>query len=152
METDEKRIRALWNNGKTSVILRRDGKGEKLRVRVANNPTHDYLVQGRLMGGRRIRPIWDYQGNYWETPKSWFNGLVHEFLQREGSLYVIQPYREQEKCCPACQNAKGHECQCSCMGEFHGAANINSGWFIVSDTFATRWGRRKLACRLIKAK
>ena len=142
METDEKRIRALWNNGKVSVILRRDGKGEKLRIRIANHQTHNFVVQTMLKGDRRIRPKWDYRGSFWEVPKSWFDDLVREFVQREGSLYVIQPYREQEKCCPACQNAQGHECQCSCMGEFHGAANINSGWFIVSDTFATRWGER----------
>jgi len=37
-------------------------------------------------------------------------------LAKYSKVYVIQPYREQEKCSPTCQNAIGHECQCSCMG------------------------------------
>ncbi|MEP1497973.1 MAG: hypothetical protein ABJK50_20985, partial [Pseudophaeobacter sp.] len=64
---------------------------------------------------------------------------------------IIQPYREQEICARACQEALGHECQCSCMGANHGAGNDGS-WFEVSDTFSTRWGDRELACRLLTAR
>jgi hypothetical protein len=60
-------------------------------------------------------------------------------------LYIIQPYREQEKCSPSCQDAEGHECQCSCMGRYHGIGRV-------SDTFATRWGDQELACRLLTVK
>ncbi|WP_354134437.1 hypothetical protein [Bradyrhizobium sp. S3.9.1] len=66
-------------------------------------------------------------------------------------VYIIQPYREQEICARACQEAQGHECQCSCMGANHGVGNDGS-WFEVSDTFSTRWGERELACRLLTAR
>ena len=64
---------------------------------------------------------------------------------------ALQPYREQEVCARACQEAQGHECQCSCMGANHGIGNDGS-WFEVSDTFSTRWGERELACRLLTAR
>ena len=76
---------------------------------------------------------------------------IERSLAEYGKVYVIQPYREQEKCSPACQNATGHECQCSCMGLYHGAGNDGS-WFEVSDTFAARWGEQELACRLMTAR
>jgi hypothetical protein len=64
-------------------------------------------------------------------------GSVDRSLAKYSKVYIIQPYREHEKCAPACQNAIGHECQCSCMGLYHGAGNDGS-WFEVSETFATR--------------
>jgi hypothetical protein len=63
---------------------------------------------------------------------------------------LIQPYREQEKCAPSCFNARGHDCQCQCMGANHGRGGPNAGWFVVSDTFATKWGEEHLACRLME--
>jgi len=77
--------------------------------------------------------------------------LWSEQLADYGKAYVVQPYREHEKCSPACQNARGHECQCSCMGLYQGQGNDGS-WFDVSDTFATRWGEQVRACRLMTAK
>jgi hypothetical protein len=79
------------------------------------------------------------------------NHFVDQSFRRYGKVYIIHLYREQEKCSPACQNAAGHECQCSCMGRHHGAGNDGT-WFEVSDTFATRWGKKELACRLLTAK
>ena len=84
-------------------------------------------------------------------PKSWFNDFVDRALRRYGKVYIIQPYREQEICAQACQEAQGHECQCSCMGANHGIGN-DGNWFEVSDAFSTRWGERELACRLLTAR
>ncbi|WP_309142130.1 hypothetical protein [Bradyrhizobium diazoefficiens] len=105
-----------------------------------------------LQNGRRTEPEWiggDHA--YWELPKAWFNDGVDRALLRYGKVYIIQPYREQEICALACQEALGHECQCSCMGANHGIGNDGS-WFEVSDTFPIRWGERELACRLLTAR
>ncbi|MER8584799.1 hypothetical protein NKH19_06035 [Mesorhizobium sp. M1338] len=88
---------------------------------------------------------------YWELPRNWFNSFVNRALDRYGKLYVIQPYREQEKCARKCMEATGHDCNCSCMGRNHGAG-ANGGWFEVSDTFATRWHEKEIACRLMVSK
>jgi hypothetical protein len=77
---------------------------------------------------------------------------VEQTLKKYKKLYIIQPYRVQEKCAPACWNAEKHECQCSCMGENHGMGNPSGKWFVVSETFATTWRQNELACRLLTAK
>lgn len=135
-------LKRVWSQNAIPVVLRRNGKGEKLRVRLPYSENN----RGWLQDGRRTSPAWSSKNKCWELPKNWFNNLVTQALHRYGRLYVIQPYREQEKCSPKCLEATGHECQCSCMGANHGAGNDDS-WFEVNETFATRWGGRNLACR-----
>lgn len=144
-------LKAVWNNNSTSIILRRTGKGERNRIRLRGSQVRqrdDYFWLREL---GRIKPIWIREKNYWETPKSWFNGFVEKSLSDYGSVYIVQPYREQEKCSPACRNANGFICQCSCMGANHGSGD-GSGWFDVSETFSTRWGPSEVACRLLTSK
>lgn len=144
---DDSELKAIWNQGTVPVILRRSRKGQQLRIRLP------YADDNRswLKGEHTRTPHWSSEHRCWEAPKAWFNELVEQCLQRHGKVYIIQPYREQEKCSSACMNAHGHECQCSCMGANHGAGNDGS-WFEVSDTFATRWGDEYLACRLMTAR
>jgi hypothetical protein len=142
--TSRDKLNYVWNQERVPVILRRSGKGQRLRVRLPYAEGNRMWLQNR----RRTNPIRNSAEKCWELPKAWFNDLVERALLRYGSVYVIQPYREHEICAPACQNAMGHECQCSCMGLYHGAENDGS-WFEVSDTFAMRWGGLELACRLM---
>ena len=141
------RLAEIWRQDRVPVVLRRGGKGELIRVRLP----HDRENRSWLRNARPRAPSWSDELQCWELPKAWFNDLVDRGLQRYGAIYVIQPYREQEKCAPACLNARGHECQCSCMGANHGAGNDGS-WFEVTETFATRWNGRELASRLITAR
>ncbi len=141
---DRLTLKYVWNQKQIPVVLRRAGKGERLRVRLPYEKLNRYWLQN----GKRRSPVWINDIQCWELPKIWFNDFVNRSLERYGKVYIIQPYREQEKCAPACQNAVGHECQCSCMGAHHGAGNDGT-WFEVSDTFATRWDKRELACRLL---
>jgi len=134
----------VWSQGRIPVVMRRTGKGQLLRARLPYAGTNREWLQN----GRRRKPIWISTRRFWELPKAWFNDFVDRSLERYGRVYIIQPYREQEKCAPACQNAIGHECQCSCMGRYHGVGN-DGAWFEVSDTFAFRWNDRRLACRLL---
>lgn len=137
--------RLKWVLAQTSTpVAMRLGKGHKLLVKLP------YALDNRhwLQAGRRTSPNWEPEAKHWELPQSWFNDLVNRTLDRYGKVYVVQPYREQEVCAPACWNAVGHECQCSCMGARHGSG-ASGGWFIASDTFAVRWGPRFLACRLV---
>lgn len=143
--TDSHRIREIWNQTRVPVIYR-GGTGKKLMVRL---PFRDDNRQF-LRSDKRNNPAWIKDKKYWECPASWFNDIVRRTLDRWGSAYVIQPYVEQEKCAPACWNAEGHVCQCSCMGANHGSQSSGAGWFVVSDTFATRWNNSELACRLMR--
>ena len=134
----------VWNQKRTPVAFRHTGKGDLLWVRLPYSSSNRQWLQN----GRRNNSAWKSTEGYWELPKAWFNDFIERALDRYRSVYIIQPYREQEKCAPACMNAVGHECNCSCMGQNHGAGNDGS-WFEVSDTFATRWGGREIACRLL---
>jgi hypothetical protein len=144
VSTKMDKLTYVWQQEGIPVVLRRTGKGQRLRVRLPYAETNRQWLQN----GRRTSPAWIAGKKYWELLKAWLNDFVERSLVKYGKLYIIQPYREQEKCAPACQNATGHECQCSCMGLHHSAGNDGS-WFEVSDTFATRWGNQELACRLM---
>lgn len=142
--SEEQRARSIWNNKKIPIFLRR-GK-DSLRLRIPYNPSNrDWLRTSH----RQHAPVWDKEGRYWELPKSRFNQLVEQILDKFGSLYIIQPYREMEKCSPSCISAQGFECTCSCMGANHGSHN-HSEWFEVSEAFAFRYGESHLACRLLQ--
>ncbi|NEK54589.1 hypothetical protein GUK36_35095 [Rhizobium leguminosarum] len=147
MMRDPSSLIAVWQQQNIPVAWRSGEKGQPLLAKLPYRTDNKAWLSS--MG--KVRPHWNAEQKYWEIPKSWFNTLVDRSLERFGKIYVVQPYREQEKCAPACMNATGHECQCSCMGANHGAGNDGS-WFEVSETFATRWHDRELACRLMISK
>lgn len=140
-------IRAIWNQKDIPVVYRPPQQGKILFRLPFASDNRSFLQQGR-----KNKPEWLTDKKCWQLPRSWFNGTVELVLRRHKKLYIIQPYREQEKCAPACWNAMGHECQCSCMGENHGQRQLGGSWFIVSETFATTWKAKQLACRLLEVK
>jgi len=141
----EQKIKAIWLQSAIPVVYR-EGKGQPLLLRLPyRDDNYDWLKNDR-----RTRPKWTpAPGKYWKIPNAWFNDLITRSVKRFGSIYVIQPYRKQEKCARACWEAKGFECECSCMGENHGSEDPGRGWVEIAETFATRWRQRELACKLI---
>lgn len=146
-KSTEERLRRVWNQRDIPVLLHR-GKGNRPRMRVPKDASNISWVRKN----RHTIPKWDIDKKYWEVPQSWFNLLVRECIDTFGKVYIIQPYRAQTKCAPACWHATGDVCECSCMGEHHGMENPDGNWKIVSDTFATHWGDQEVACRLIERK
>lgn len=142
----ERRLKSIWDQTEIPVILRRTANGAKIRLRLPYSKTNRQWLQN----GHPPLMDWIPAGAFWEIPKAWFNDFVNRALVKYGKLYIIQPYRETEVCARACMEAKGHECQCSCMGANHGAGMGNK-WFEVSETFAVRSTQRVLACRLLIA-
>ena len=133
----------VWRQHDIPVVIRR--RHAKIRVRL---PYADNNRQW-LRNDRRTEPEWNPGKRCWELPQAWFNNLVNQAIQRWGKVWVIQPHNVMEKCAPACQNAQGHVCECSCMGENHGAGNDGS-WFEVDETFAFRWQNLGMAAKLLK--
>ncbi|GEM_PF-566510 len=144
---DNQQLREVWNQRAIPVVFRR-GPGEGLMIRMP------YSSQNRewIKAEHRREPNWNMKFRCWETPRSWFDDLVTRFLRKFGKVYVIQAFREQQKCAPACWNATGFDCECSCMGQNHGSGNPAGCWHIVSDTFAIEWSERQYSCRLIESK
>jgi hypothetical protein len=135
----------IWRQGHTPVLYR-DTAGKRLLVKLP------YAADNRswLRADRLRHPEWDAQYTCWEIPRSWFESVIRQCLTRYAAVYVIQTYRPYEKCAPACWDAEGELCECSCLGERHGM-NIDPSmrWHTVSDAFAISWGEKQLACRLL---
>lgn len=132
----------IWRNKYIPVVYKPQGK-DPLLVRVPYAPNNrDWL----LSNGRSI--AWIAQFKAWEIPRSRFNEVVELCLDRWLQVYIIEAYRELEKCAPACWNATGYDCECSCMGANHGSGQPLD--HVVSDTFAFEWKERQLACRLVQ--
>lgn len=135
--------REVWKQTSIPVVYR-PGK-EPILVKIP------YAEDNRdwLRGGKRSRPKWDAKYKCWIVPLAWFEDVIRRLLDRFGQVYVIEGYREQQKCAPACWNAVGAHCECSCMGANHGSQAGGGKWHEISETFAVRWGERKLAVRLL---
>lgn len=99
----------------------------------------------------RNRPKWHPSDKSWHCPKAHFEELVQVLMREFRGVYVIQHINKHEVCAPACRNAKGLHCECSCNGKNHGSGN-DSGWYDVSETFSVRHIGDDLAVRFIKAK
>lgn len=146
---NEERLRRVWNQKAVPVLLRRESGKLRLRLQISNDPIRWFgSTQNWVRADRHTIPEWFPKLRFWEVPASWYNDLVKQMLDYFGSVYVIQPYREQEVCAEQCWNAKGHDCQCSCMGANHGQGK-HGDWLEISETFATRWGSLEMACRLL---
>lgn len=141
--TDQiKEATAIWNQARVPVVYL-PPKGP-IRVRLP-------YAEGNkewLRDERRSRPKWNPTDKYWTLPRAWFDDFVSRTIERFGRVYVVQPFRVMEKCAPACWQAKGFQCDCSCMGGNHGSQS-SEGWREITETFAVRWGDSQLGCRLI---
>ena len=146
---DKDRIKEIWLQDAIPVLFRK-GTGFPLLLR---NPYRDDNREW-LRNKRRSKPKWIIENNYpyWKIPKIWFDDTVTRALERWQKLYIIQPYAERETCSRKCVNAKGHECECSCMGARHGSGYLGNDWFEVSETFAMTWKSAEIACRLLVVK
>lgn len=140
------KLMAIWQQRNIPVLLNR-GKNKRLRMRFPEGHDHHSI----LHVSRKHRPLWIEDKKYWDVARIRLNEIVKHTLATYGKLYVVQPYRVQERCAPACWDAEGHDCQCQCMGEHHGSRSNGQGWFIVSDVFASRYQDQELACRLLTA-
>ena len=65
--TESAKLKRIWNQKKIPVILRRNGKGEKLRVRLPYSDNN----RDWLQNARRTSPEWLSELQCWELPKAW---------------------------------------------------------------------------------
>jgi len=153
-------IREVWRQaekpGGIPVVFKR-GPDKRIMLRLPSNSDpmayHDWMGNRDWLHGANTRhPLWNPGKRCWEVPRTWFDMIVFACLARYGKSYIIHGYREKETCAPACWNARGFDCNCSCMGEHHGMGNPAERWYVVSETCAVHWGPRKYSCRLLESK
>jgi hypothetical protein len=144
MRSDVRDAVEIWRQTEIPVVYRPGDSRLQVKLPFAEG-NGDWL-----RNGKRTNPEWNSKFRCWKVPQSWLDDVIRRALQRYQRVYVIQPFREEEKCAPACRSARGFKCTCSCMGKHHGSEGDGSGWFIVSETYQVRRGDRVLACRLIE--
>lgn len=140
-------VSAIWNQKRVPVVFRPGAQDQPgLLVRLPyHSGNRDWL-----RGGRRRKPEWDPTEKLWKVPRAWFSVIVNACLDRFDEVYVIQPHNPMEKCAPACWEAKGEECQCSCLGVHHGEGRPGGRWYEVSDALAVQWQGSELRWTLLK--
>lgn len=80
---DQLTLSYVWKQKQIPVVLRRTGRGERIRVRLPFADDNRHWLQN----GRRTAPEWiGGTEAYWELPKSWFNDLVDRALVRYGKI------------------------------------------------------------------
>src|SRR5258708_35512814 len=135
MDPNDPKLRQVWAQQAIPVVVRA-GRVRPLVVRLPYSTGNRSWLQGT---SQRV-PEWLPAFKAWSIPKSWFERVLRAAIGKYGSVYVVQPYRTSEKCAPACWNAVGADCECSCMGANHGSANPDGRWHVVSETCAVKWG------------
>ncbi len=143
MEKRDPKLIEIWRQNKIPIIFRRD-KPNPILIKLPGSLRDEYSW---IRGSNRYKPKRAEKYSGWEIPVSWFDKIIERCLERYNQLFVIQIYRELQKCAPACWNAQGFHCECSCMGANHGMGHPGGNWYEVSETFAFEWGEKKYACR-----
>ena len=145
MVKDKELIRIWREQKKYPVVLRKAGPPLLVKLPQADDNLW-WLKDAHVRW-----PTWNGGGHRWEVPMAWFDDVVRRAAARWGAVYVIQLVREHQVCAPACWNAEGVHCECSCLGENHGSGQPEGRWYEISETLAFNWEDRQYACRLIKA-
>ncbi len=140
-------LKVLWRQGRVPTIFK---PNKPLPVLVKLPFAEENLEW--LRDGRKSKPKWNSRYKAWEIPTAWFDSVIKLALRRFNETYVIQLYKEQQKCAPACWNAQGFHCECSCMGENHGGGDPGGNWYEVSETYAVSWGVQRYSCRHLRKK
>ena len=146
-EEDKSQARAVWRQSKIPIVFRRERPAPLLAKIPFATGNLEWLRDDQTR-----KPVWDAQHKAWEIPQAWFDRTIRLCLRRYEKCYVVQLFRERQVCAPACWDASGMDCECSCMGSNHGGGKPTGRWYEVDETFAVSWGVQKYAVRLIRSK
>jgi hypothetical protein len=69
----------------------------------------------------------ELRGDRWHLPRNCLTRLVTAAVDRYGYVVLVRDVSRLSRCTRACQEATGLECQCSCMGAYHGESS--GAWF-----------------------
>ncbi|MFI6228711.1 hypothetical protein ACIBCR_15520 [Micromonospora echinospora] len=108
---------------------------ERIRLWMPYDPANRRWLHQQL--GERIQPIWSKEHRRWVIARNHFNELVDALLGRFGYVDVEAEFSTTQKCDSNCRRAKHDDCECSCLGEYHGGG-IWHGWIQVGDTTLIR--------------
>ena len=139
-EEGVKEAGTVWNQSTTPVAFR---TAKNLYARMP--PKLGAL--GWLHRPGKRKPLWCRNKMCWRIPVSWLDWFIETAIEKNGACFVIREIKKREQCAPACWNAKGADCQCSCMGANHGQNEPGGKWHVLSDAYAVHFGPKTYAVR-----
>lgn len=83
--------------------------------------------------GPGTRPDWDKPTRTWRVARPHFRKVISALVARHGVIAVCVDIVVTRACGSWCRDARGDECDCSCLGENHGSGTWTAGWVPVSD-------------------
>lgn len=87
----------------------------------------------------------------WHLPRNCLGRLVTAAIDRYGHIVVCRDMSRLSRCTRACLEARGIDCDCSCLGAYHGADSV--GWFErVGDVMVADLGETKRTTVIYGAK
>jgi hypothetical protein len=111
-------------------------KPDRLRMTLPYRPRNRAWIHTAL--GERIQPYWDKDQRNWAIARGHFTVLVDELLDEFGVVYASVEFSTTQKCDTRCREAQGDDCECSCLGEYHGGGLWGGGWVQVGETTLIR--------------
>lgn len=100
------------------------------------------------LDSRRVRPEWNKERKRWEVARNHFRPMVLAMIERFGVVDVILDSRSTERCDTRCREALGEECECECLGVYHGGLGWLGDWVQVAEHTLVRSTYRRRHLRL----
>ncbi|WP_422753069.1 hypothetical protein [Micromonospora sp. WMMD708] len=120
----------------TPRIDRRIGQ-TRLHLQMPYSPSNRAWLHDAL--GERTRPRWNDPERRWEIARTHLMSLARALADRFGAVDLYLEFKTTERCDSNCQKAKHSDCECSCLGTYHGGG-IWGGWTQVGRTTLVRPG------------
>ena len=125
------------------------GSGLWIKVPYDRKDTNDPSRYKWLCNLFPRKPIWFKEYKAWIVPKCHLQFITKKLLDRFGCVILVQLHKEKEICAPACWNATGLECHCSCLGVNHGTGQLGGRWYILGDAYAVQWNNTMVSCQFL---
>lgn len=89
---------------------------------------------------------WDGNQKRWLVARKHLFAMVEASARKFGTVDVYLDYKSTMKCDKRCEQAKGVDCVCSCLGQNHRGGSLMLGWIQVGETtlIATETKRRHM--------
>jgi hypothetical protein len=81
----------------------------------------------------------------WELPRCCLTRLVTAAADRYGRAVAVRYMARLSRCSRACQQAAGADCDCSCLGQFHGQDSAAAWVELTGDVLVADLGERTRA-------
>lgn len=119
-----------------------------LPYRPALGPKFNRRFVNRLLPKRAnlgMEPGW-----VWTFNRTHASAVMESVAEEFGTVEVFADYNSMTKCDRRCREARGEDCECSCLGLQHGGGMLMAGWEILVGENTVLSGDRVRTRRVLR--